>query len=46
MEAANPKLGRQDWLNAALDSFVAKGIEAVKVDAIAKLLQILLNIPT
>jgi AcrR family transcriptional regulator len=40
MEVVNPKLGRQDWLNAALDTFMAKGIEAVKVDAIAKSLQI------
>jgi AcrR family transcriptional regulator len=34
------KLGRQDWVNAALDIFIEKGIEAVKIDVIAKSLQI------
>jgi AcrR family transcriptional regulator len=40
MEPANPKLGRQDWVNAALEILIEKGIEAVKVDPIAKSLQI------
>ena len=40
METANPKLGRQDWVQAALATFIEKGIEAVKVDAIAKSLKI------
>jgi AcrR family transcriptional regulator len=34
------KLGRQNWVNAALDILMEKGIEAVKVDVIAKSLQI------
>lgn len=34
------RLGRQDWLNAALSVFVEKGIEAVKVDSLAKSLKI------
>jgi AcrR family transcriptional regulator len=34
------KLGRQDWVNAALEIFVEHGIEAVKVDPISKSLQI------
>jgi AcrR family transcriptional regulator len=40
METANPKLGRQDWVKAALETLVEKGIEAVKVDVIAKSLKI------
>jgi AcrR family transcriptional regulator len=40
MEVKNPKLGRQDWLNAALETFMEKGIEAVKVDVLAKSLKI------
>jgi hypothetical protein len=32
MEVTNPKLGRQDWVNAALETFTSKGIETVKVD--------------
>jgi AcrR family transcriptional regulator len=40
MEVANPKLGRQDWLKAALETFMAKGIDAVKVDVLAKSLKI------
>ncbi len=40
MEVINPKLGRQDWVNAALETFMSKGIETVKVDAIAKSLKI------
>jgi AcrR family transcriptional regulator len=40
METANPKLGRQDWVQAALETFVEKGIEAVKVDVLAKSLKI------
>jgi DNA-binding transcriptional regulator YbjK len=30
METANPKLGRQDWVQAALETFIEKGMEAVK----------------
>jgi AcrR family transcriptional regulator len=40
MEPANPKLGRQDWVQAALETLMDKGIEAVKVDALAKSLKI------
>jgi AcrR family transcriptional regulator len=40
MEVTNLKLGRQDWIDAAIGTLVDKGIEAVKVDAIAKSLQI------
>jgi AcrR family transcriptional regulator len=40
METANTKLGRQDWVQAALEIFMEKGIEAVKVDVLAKSLQI------
>ena len=40
METANPKLGRQDWVQAALETFMEKGIEAVKVDVLAKSLKI------
>jgi AcrR family transcriptional regulator len=40
METANPKLGRQDWVRAALETFMEKGIEAVKVDVLAKSLKI------
>jgi AcrR family transcriptional regulator len=40
MEAANAKLGRQDWVQAALETFMEKGIEAVKVDVLAKSLKI------
>jgi AcrR family transcriptional regulator len=40
METANPKLGRQDWVQAALEILMEKGIEAVKVDVIAKSLKI------
>jgi AcrR family transcriptional regulator len=40
METTNSKLGRQDWVQAALEILMAKGIEAVKVDAIAKSLKI------
>jgi AcrR family transcriptional regulator len=40
METANTKLGRQDWVNAAMETFIEKGIETVKVDPIAKSLQI------
>jgi AcrR family transcriptional regulator len=40
METANTKLGRQDWVQAALEIFIEKGIEAVKVDVLAKSLQI------
>jgi AcrR family transcriptional regulator len=40
MEVVNSKLGRQDWVNAAIETFVTKGIDAVKVDSIAKSLQI------
>jgi AcrR family transcriptional regulator len=40
MEAENAKLGRQDWVQAALETFMEKGIEAVKVDVIAKSLKI------
>jgi AcrR family transcriptional regulator len=36
MEAINAKLGRQDWVDAALETFVTTGIESVKVDKIAK----------
>jgi AcrR family transcriptional regulator len=40
METANAKLGRQDWVKAALETFMEKGIEAVKVDVLAKSLKI------
>jgi AcrR family transcriptional regulator len=40
MEATNAKLGRQDWVQAALETLMAKGIEAVKVDVLAKSLKI------
>jgi AcrR family transcriptional regulator len=40
METSNPKLGRQDWVRAASETLMEKGIEAVKVDAIAKSLKI------
>jgi AcrR family transcriptional regulator len=40
MEENNSKLGRQDWVNAALNAFVERGIEAVKVDGLAKSLNI------
>jgi AcrR family transcriptional regulator len=40
METANTKLGRQDWVQAALETFIEKGIKAVKVDVLAKSLQI------
>jgi AcrR family transcriptional regulator len=40
MEAENAKLGRQDWVQAALETFMEKGIEAVKVDVLAKSLKI------
>lgn len=40
MEASNAKLGRQDWVQAALETFMEKGIEAVKVDVLAKSLKI------
>jgi AcrR family transcriptional regulator len=40
METANPKLGRQDWVQAALETLMEKGIEAVKVDVLAKSLKI------
>jgi AcrR family transcriptional regulator len=40
METANPKLGRQDWVKAALETLMEKGIKAVKVDVLAKSLKI------
>jgi AcrR family transcriptional regulator len=40
MEVVNAKLGRQDWVKAAIETFVENGIESVKVDKIAKSLQI------
>ena len=40
MEAGNAKLGRQDWVQAALETLMEKGIEAVKVDVLAKSLKI------
>jgi AcrR family transcriptional regulator len=44
MEKANSKsaikLGRQDWVNAAIGILKEKGIDAVKVDVLAKSLEI------
>jgi AcrR family transcriptional regulator len=40
METVNPKLGRQDWVRAASETLMEKGIEAVKVDVLAKSLKI------
>lgn len=40
MVKATPKLGRQDWVQAAIEILVEKGVEAVKVDVIAKSLKI------
>jgi AcrR family transcriptional regulator len=40
MEKANSKLGRQDWVNAALNVLSEEGAEAVKVDILAKSLKI------
>jgi AcrR family transcriptional regulator len=40
METANSKLGRQDWVNAALNVLVEEGAESVKVDILAKTLKI------
>jgi AcrR family transcriptional regulator len=40
MEKANSKLGRQDWVNAALNVLIEEGAEAVKVDILAKSLKI------
>ena len=40
MEEATPKLGRQDWLNIGLQTLIEIGIEAVRVEPIAKLLKV------
>jgi AcrR family transcriptional regulator len=34
------KLGRQDWLTIAIQTLIDKGIEAVKIDPLAKLLNV------
>ena len=34
------KLGRQDWLNIGIQTLIEKGIEAVRVDPLAKLLSV------
>lgn len=34
------KLGRQDWLNIGIQTLIEKGIEAVRVDPLAKLLNV------
>lgn len=38
MEKIAPKLGRQDWLKIGLQILVEKGVEAVRVEPLAKLL--------
>lgn len=40
MEKNIPKLGRQDWLNIGLQTLIENGIEAVRVEPIAKLLKV------
>jgi AcrR family transcriptional regulator len=41
MEKENTsKLGRQDWLNIGIQTLIEKGIEAVRVDPLAKLLNV------
>ncbi|MFM2303629.1 MAG: hypothetical protein RLZZ135_1039, partial [Cyanobacteriota bacterium] len=40
MVKTNPKLGRQDWVQAAIETLIEKGADAVKVDVIAKSLKI------
>jgi AcrR family transcriptional regulator len=39
-ESATPKLGRQDWLDIGLQALIDKGIEAVRVEPLAKLLNV------
>jgi AcrR family transcriptional regulator len=34
------KLGRQDWLTISIQTLIEKGIEAVKIDPLAKLLKV------
>ncbi len=40
MEKFNPKLGRQDWLEIGLQTLIESGIEAVRVEPLAKLLAV------
>jgi AcrR family transcriptional regulator len=40
MEESTPKLGRQDWLDLGLQTLIESGIEAVRVEPIAKLLNV------
>lgn len=40
MEKITPKLGRQDWLKIGLQALIESGIEAVRVEPIAKLLNV------
>jgi AcrR family transcriptional regulator len=40
MEKNTPKLGRQDWLDIGLQTLIESGIEAVRVEPIAKLLKV------
>jgi AcrR family transcriptional regulator len=39
-EESAPKLGRQDWLNIGIQTLIERGIEAVRVDPLAKLLNV------
>lgn len=39
-KTATPKLGRQDWLNIGLQTFIERGIEAVRVEPLAKSLNV------
>jgi AcrR family transcriptional regulator len=39
-ETTTPKLGRQDWLNMGLQALIERGIEAVRVEPLAKLLNV------
>lgn len=40
MEESTPKLGRQDWLAIGLKTLIESGIDAVRVEPIAKLLNV------
>lgn len=40
METSTPKLGRHDWLTIGLQTLIESGIEAVRIEPIAKLLNV------
>jgi AcrR family transcriptional regulator len=40
MEKSTPRLGRQDWLTISLQALIERGVEAVRVEPLARLLNV------